>query len=430
MKNKLSLIICGLCLVWLSAYAGIDMQAHVASDEGQDAYYAYVTKQNVYYTGNYTYAKLYLQTGTQLFGSLNTLMGQTCKVGSSSYSYNSLRNEYVNVDRDLNTTGYIIGYYDGYSFRGVWDSGKTWNREHTWPQSKGANSGIPMGHDMQSVRPTRTAVNSSRGNTAYGESNGYYDPNEIAIQNSNYNSRNKGTYRGDCARVVLYDYIVYGQNDSYKNALYNGNAQLLSKLGKSGVFESAEILLKWHMQDPPSLTEMVRNDGAQTYQGNRNPFIDYPEFAIMVLANEVTTYKVTSNQTMQPNYPLTTKYGFVAYLTDDNGQHPNKVNVSGATGSYDAALGRLTVTNVTSAVQITTDTPSALEKATTESIDFYVYGNELFVRNLDGQNLTVYSVSGNTMIVQQSCVGDFSLSLPQGIYILRVGSLTQKVVIL
>lgn len=413
----------------LSAYAGIDMQAHMASDEGMEAYTAYQRQQSGYYTGNYTYRKLYLQNGTQLFGSLNTLMGQTCKVGSGSYSYNSLRSEYVNVDRDLNVQGNIIGYYDGYSFKGVWDSGKTWNREHTWPQSKGADNKIPMGHDMQSVRPTRTAVNSSRGNTPYGEGKAYYDPDEIKIQNSYYNPRNNGTYRGDCARVILYDYLVYGEKDGYKNSLYNSNAQLLSKLGGTGVFESVEILLKWHMQDPPSLTEMVRNDGGQAYQGNRNPFIDYPEFAVMMLCDEVTTYTVVSNQVMVPNYPLTTKYGFVAYLTDANGTHPAEVSVSGATGTYDAALGRLTVTNVTGPVRIVTDTPSAIENTAAEEVDFYVYGNELFVRNLEQQDVWVYTLSGSPIVSSVSYTGDFSVSLPQGVYILRVGNQSRKVVL-
>lgn len=429
MKTKTYLLI-GLWIAnVLSVYAGIDMQAHVASDEGRNAYTTYVARQNSYYSGNYTYSKLCLQDGAQLFGSLNTLMGQTSRIGSSSFSYNSLRNEYVNVDRDLNAAGYIIGYYDGYSFKGNWDSGKTWNREHTWPQSKGADKSIPMGHDMQSVRPTRTAVNSSRGNTPYGESDSYYDPDEVKIQNSNYNARNNGTYRGDCARVVLYDYIVYGQNAGYQNSLYNGNAQLLSKLGSSGVFQSAEILLKWHMQDPPSLTEMVRNDGGQTYQGNRNPFIDYPEFAIMILRNEITAYTVSSNQRMMPDYTLTTRHGFVTYLTDADGKHPSSVQVSGATGSYDAVLGRLTVTNVKGAVQITTDTPSAVESTETENIDFYVYGNGLFVRRLNRQDVWVYTVSGQTMVSAMQHTGDFSVELPQGIYILRVGNQSYKVVL-
>jgi uncharacterized repeat protein (TIGR02543 family) len=277
-------------------------------------------------------------------------MGDPCRLNQSGYNYDNLRDNYKNVDRDLNKDDYIIGYYNGYSFAGVWDSGKTWNREHTWPQSKGADSGIDMGHDMQSVRPARASINSSRGNTAYGEGASYYDPNEISIENPNYKTDNLGTYRGDCARVIMYDYLMYGEAGGYKNGYYNDNAQLLSKFGTSGLFESLHIMLKWHMQDPPSLTEMVRNDGAQDYQGNRNPLIDYPELAIQVFLDDgITTYTVTESSaaTMWPAHQYTLTDGFIAYLTNSNGTHPADIKVTGATYTYNASLGRLTVSKVT-----------------------------------------------------------------------------------
>lgn len=340
-----------LCIAFsLATYAQIDMQAHVASDEGKKAYTDYIAEQTAYYTGTYTYANLIALTGDALFGALNARIGDPCRLNQDGYDYNYLRDYYKTVDRDLNTSGNIIGYYDGSSMNGTWDSGETYNREHTWPQSKGADSGIDMGHDMQSVRPAKSSLNSGRGNTAYGESTGYYDPNKIAINNPKYKSTNLGSYRGDAARVIMYDYLMYGQAGSYKNDYYNGNAQLLSKLGTNGVFESLRIMLKWHMQDPPSLTEMVRNDGAQDYQGNRNPLIDYPELAIQIfLNNGITTYTVTesSDATMSPNHRYTLSDGFVAYLTNNDGSHPEGVTVTGASYTYDKTLGRLTITNVT-----------------------------------------------------------------------------------
>ena len=344
------LLIFFIALLPLRLIAAIDMQAHVGSDEGKAAYTDYIAEQNAYYTDNYAYSSLISLTNDALFGRLNARMGDPCRLNQTGYNYDKLRDYYKNVDRDLNTSGNIIGYYNGQSFIGVWDSGKTWNREHTWPQSKGADDGIDMGHDMQSVRPASTSVNSSRGNTAYGESGSYYDPNEIAISNGNYKTTNLGTYRGDAARVIMYDYLMYGEAGGHKNNYYNGNAQLLSKLGTNGVFESLHIMLKWHMQDPPSLTEMVRNDGAQDYQGNRNPLIDYPELAIQVFLDDgITTYTVTENSaaTMWPAYRYTLSDGFIAYLTNGDGTHPADIKVTGATSTYDKSLGRLTVSNVT-----------------------------------------------------------------------------------
>ena len=216
---------------------------------------------------------------------------------------------------------------------------------------------------MQSVRPANKSVNSSRGNKGYGESGSYYDPNEIAISNGNYKTTNLGTYRGDCARVIMYDYLVYGHAGGYQNTLHSGTAQLLEKIGSnpvksdSIVFESLHTMLKWHMQDPPSLTEMVRNDGAQDYQGNRNPLIDYPELAIQVFLEDIkelediTTYSVTESSaaTMWPAYRYTLSDGFIAYLTNGDGSHPAKsdLEITGATYTYNASLGRLTVSEVT-----------------------------------------------------------------------------------
>lgn len=341
------LTLCLFILSVLSAWA-VDMQAHMGTTEAQEAYTKYLAEQTNYYTGSYAPDELRALTGNDLFGALNTLMGNTSRIGNSGFSYNSLRNAYKDVDKDLNISGNIIGYYDGYTMNGTWDGGKTYNREHTWPQSKGADSGIPMGHDMQSVRPTNVAVNSDRGNTAYGESSNYYDPDEVSINNSLYVSTNLGSYRGDAARVIIYDYIVYGEAGGHKNSLYNGNAQLLNKLGTSGVFESIPVLLKWHMSDPVSLTEMVRNDGGQNYQGNRNPFIDYPELAIQMLKNAsgVTTYPVTVIGQMWPAYSLTLSSGFIAYMGTKD-VRPETVNVTGAQYTYDKNNGRLIISKVT-----------------------------------------------------------------------------------
>ena len=414
MKHSLRLLLFTLiALSPLRLTASIDMQAHVASDEGKEAYTDYISEQNAYYTGNYVYDQLITLSGDALFGRINQLMGNTCKLNAWGLDYGDLRYAYVDVDRDLNRSGYIIGYYDGKQLDGDWGSG--WNREHTWPQSKGAKKETTMGHDMQSVRPTNTSVNSSRGNTAYGEGSSYYDPDdEISINNSAYKKINLGTYRGDAARVILYDYLVYGEAGGNKNSLYNGNAQLLSKLGTSGVFESIQILLKWHMQDPPSLTEMVRNDGAQDYQGNRNPIIDFPELAIEVFANynKITRYNVTYHLTeeVSPRYLHTLSEGFITYLTCADGSHPAQVTITGGKADYDASLGRLIISNVTGDLTISTTTPTMdITASYTAQTD-------------------VYNIAGN-LIVSTSDIQSTIGSLPAGMYIIRQGETTRKVLI-
>lgn len=295
MKKILLSVLSVVLFVPAFAQTRIDMQAHIGSAEANMAYSTYIDKQDAYYTGRYSADSLLSLKGDSLFARLNELMGQTSHIDESSFTYNSLRDEYVNVDTDLNDDTRVIGYYNGASLPGAWNGTSNYNREHTWPQSCGADKSIPMGHDMQSVRPTSISVNSDRGNTPYGESSGYYDPDEVTINNPDYKKSNNGSYRGDAARIILYDYIVYGERAGHQNNLYNGNAQLLSKLGKANqsVFESVEVMVDWSEADSVSLTEMVRNDGAQDYQGNRNPFIDFPQLVRRLLMPETVVDPVT-----------------------------------------------------------------------------------------------------------------------------------------
>ena len=412
--NKLFTLLSAIFISATTLFAGIDMQAHMGTNEAIQAYDDHLERQATYYEDDCAYTFLRQLTGDELFGRLNSLMGTTCRIASSSLDYGTLRYAYVSVDADLNKPGNIIGYYNGTSFAAVWDNGNTWNREHTWPQSKGVKKEKPMGYDMQSVRPTLKSVNSSRGNDAYGESGDYYDPDEVAIKNDDYRPENLGSYRGDAARVILYDYIVYGEAGGYKNQLYNGAAQLLSKLGYSGVFESIPVLIKWHMQDPPSLTEMVRNDGAQDYQGNRNPVIDFPELALQIFLNNssVKAYTVALESTakMWPAHQYTLAAGFIAYLTYPDGTHPADVTVTGAKAVYDAAMGRLTISNVTGAVTITTRGTDVEDVVCNSSA-------------------TIYNIFG---AVVASCssdlVGSTLQSLTPGIYLVRQGQSTRKVI--
>lgn len=439
MKNRfltLKLAIVSLLLISQMTFAGggIDMQSHVNSDAGKAAYTTYVTKQAAYYTTTYSYSELLAKTGTTLFGALNELMGNTNKIASSRYSYGNLRDMYIHVDKDLNDATKIIGYYSGEQLNGAWGSG--WNREHTWPQSKFEGSqtsngtSIPIGYDMQSIRPTSTSVNSDRGNTAYGEGGNYYDPDDISISNSNYTAISNGTYRGDCARVILYDYITYGKNGTYYNNLYlpKCKTDLLVQVGSNSnsVFESLTILLKWHMQDPPSLTEMTRNDGGEVYQGNRNPFIDYPELAINLLkdASGVTTYAVTTNTTAKvtPHYQLTTPKGFVTYLTYFDGTHPAAVTVTGGVSHYEAGLGRLTVSSASGAVTIATnDDPNAINYSLIEDITYYAQNGVVYVSNLaENSSVAIFDCAGR-LITQKTNVGtEAQFHLAKGIYLLQV----------
>ena len=75
-----------IVLMSTTLFAGIDMQAHLATDEALAAYTNYQERQATYYEDDCRYSYLIELTGDELFGRLNGLMGSTCRLGNSSYS--------------------------------------------------------------------------------------------------------------------------------------------------------------------------------------------------------------------------------------------------------------------------------------------------------------------------------------------------------
>jgi endonuclease I len=155
-----------------------------------------------------------------------------------------------------------------------------YNREHTWPQSK-FSSEPPMQTDLFIVYPSDYFVNFSRGDRPYGKvgsatqtfTNGGKIGNNVypgAPSASCYEPID--SFKGDLARAYFYVSTCY-RNDSMKFITWE-IATLVSL--KSW---SAQMLLEWHHLDPVSKKEIDRNNAVYALQGNRNPFIDRPQFA-------------------------------------------------------------------------------------------------------------------------------------------------------
>ena len=239
------------------------------------------TSASSYYTGNYTYDKLSDLSADNLKSSLNTLMSSTHSYKSS---YNDCHYEADHTDCQ-NGDGSVSLIYTSYS--ATMDQWNGWNREHVWPQSLGGGNTTGGGADLHHVRPSDAGVNSSRGNKKYGESG--TNPSEkygsnpaVGYLGGTYNS----TYfepldnvKGDVARICLYVYVRWGSEWGANDV--------------TQVFESIEILLQWCELDPVDTWEMGRNEVVQGIQGNRNVFIDYPEYAWLLFGEEIPNDMLT-----------------------------------------------------------------------------------------------------------------------------------------
>ncbi len=139
------------------------------------------------------------------------------------------------------------------------------NCEHTWPQSK-FNSSFPKGlqkSDLHHLFPTDSQANSIRGNNEFADVDGdavrncdgsYYGVEKW--QGGHFEPPKE--HKGNVARALFYFSVRY-------------------KIRISPSQE--EYLREWHELDPVDQEEVERNEMIQTVQGNRNPFIDYPELA-------------------------------------------------------------------------------------------------------------------------------------------------------
>ena len=174
-----------------------------------------------YYTDSYSYDTLSALdggTGTSdaysspLYKALQSMM-KAEHTYINSYNANNVLFAYTDCIRS--DTSMLSSFYSGTMVGSAWVSGgKTYNKEHTWPNSKGLNGSDE--DDIMMIRPTVTSENSSRGNKSYGESSGYYDPNSLGMD-----------VRGDCARIFMYTYVRWGN--------VNGNSKYGTVWGTNGV---------------------------------------------------------------------------------------------------------------------------------------------------------------------------------------------------
>ncbi|MCR4512591.1 endonuclease I family protein [Aeromicrobium sp. 50.2.37] len=150
-----------------------------------------------------------------------------------------------------------------------------WNREHVWPQSHGDfGTSTGPGTDLHHLRPADVQVNGTRGNKDF-DAGGSSVSGCSSCRTDGDSFEPPAAVKGDVARMVMYMAVRYEGGDGFAdleaNDQVNGTTPYLGRIS---------VLLQWHAQDPPSAAEQRRNDLIDTrYQGNRNPFIDHPEWA-------------------------------------------------------------------------------------------------------------------------------------------------------
>ena len=155
--------------------------------------------------------------------------------------------------------------------------GDCFNREHSVPKSW-FDDQYPMYTDLFHLYPTDGYVNNKRSNFPFGEvENATWTSTNGSKLGLNSTNGYSGTvfepidaYKGDFARTLFYMATRYMDKDL-------SQTESSAFIGSDLKPWALEIMLQWHIDDPVSEKEIERNNAVYEIQGNRNPFIDYPD---------------------------------------------------------------------------------------------------------------------------------------------------------
>ena len=155
---------------------------------------------------------------------------------------------------------------------------QSWNREHVWPKSHG-DFGTSMtkvaGTDLHALRPVDNTINSARSDKDFGNAEtSHWECTECESSTDFWEPAN--ITKGDAARAVFYMDLRYnGYGNEPDLTLVNGSTEPSEGDGYLG---ELCVIYNWHFEDPVTYTEIERNNDIYQIQGNRNPFVDNPNF--------------------------------------------------------------------------------------------------------------------------------------------------------
>ncbi|MGX7828141.1 endonuclease [Actinokineospora sp. 24-640] len=196
-------------------------------------------------------------------------------------SYDQVWTALKATDQDPNNPNNVILLYTGRSQSKSANGGNPddWNREHVWAKSHGDfGTATGPGTDIHHLRPTDVSVNATRGNKDF-DMGGAVVAEAPGCRTDADSWEPRDAVKGDVARMIFYMAVRYEGGDGFpnlepNNTVNNGTAPYHGKLS---------VLLSWHTQDPPDAFEKRRNQVIyDSYQRNRNPFIDHPEWAAAI----------------------------------------------------------------------------------------------------------------------------------------------------
>jgi endonuclease I len=212
------------------------------------------------------------KTGAGLKASLHTIISSQTKI-----SYSAVWDALKVTDQDPANSNNVVLLYSGISRSKSLGGGDTgdWNREHVWAKSHGDfGTSTGPGTDLHHLRPEDVQVNGVRGNKDFDNGGSAVSNGGGSLTDSD-SFEPRDAVKGDVARMIFYMAVRYEGGDGWadlevNSSVNNGSNPYIGKLA---------VLKAWNDEDPPDAFEEHRNQVIyDTYQHNRNPFVDHPEW--------------------------------------------------------------------------------------------------------------------------------------------------------
>ena len=221
------------------------------------------------------YAPAIGKSGAALRSALHDIVDDHTRL-----SYSQVWTALKDTDQDPGNSANVIEVYTGRSISKSSNGGSVgqWNREHVFAQSRGGfTTSAGPGTDLHHVRPSDVSVNGTRGNKDFDEG-GSTVSGCTGCRTDGDSFEPRDAVKGDVARMLFYMAVRYEGGDGFNDLeLSSAVGSAVPRIG------DLDLLLAWNAEDPVDSFEMRRNDRIHAqWQGNRNPFVDHPEWAAAI----------------------------------------------------------------------------------------------------------------------------------------------------
>ncbi|MDP3149136.1 MAG: endonuclease [Ignavibacteria bacterium] len=250
---------------------------------------------------------------------------------------------------------YVTCVYSGYQYN--YTGTFTWeilSREHTWCYSWMPTYNSTSGEeysDQHHLFPThQDNANGRRSNhplgvvttISYQFLDGKLGTN--ALGQTVYEPRDQ--QKGDAARALLYMALRYDDVNGYNWDFNWLNTVRLPSLSEAP--QNLDLLLQWHQNDPPDAWEIARNDYIESIQGNRNPFVDHPEYVNYINFSDMS-YAGSLSLSVEPTNYVTN------FATSNVTSNAIQLNWTDALTGSQAPSGYLIMTSTNASITAPTD---------------------------------------------------------------------------